>query len=404
MDGVWMLGPFIIKQMWLTLVLLFAAGFYLSVHLVKEDNNQAKTFTDLYWNGVIYFFLIFQFSSLLVYPMISIRDPIAVLSMPSGAKEWMIAWGFLVVYIFWKTKKASIVRINIFIHIIVSYLVVETVYFAFYSFDSSGYPVSLFQMIANIGLLLLFFIQKQKQSEPQILFYRLVVLYGAIMGVLSLIVQVRMIVTSVPSWFYFILVFAGLIGLNRIKENVCQIGRNDNRGIVVIGVLVLLVGWSSFNVALKDAKEIDSSLASSIAVGHKAPDFTLHNLDGKEISLSDFKGEPVMINFWATWCPPCRAELPDMERFYTTQDVVLLAVNGTNTESSKAHVEDFVDEMGLSFPVLADLDGEVASLFQIRPLPTSLFVDENGIISDIHIGPLNQELMIRKLDQLNIEQ
>ncbi|MFC0473458.1 TlpA family protein disulfide reductase [Halalkalibacter kiskunsagensis] len=400
MDGVWMLGPIIIKQTWLMTVLLLVVGFYLSSQLVKEVDNQARPFSELYWNSVFYFFIVFQLSTLIVNPMISVKDPLAVLAMPSGMKEWLIAWGYLFVYLFWKTKREWTVRIKLLIHILVSYLVIETVYFAFNQFISNGYPVSIVQMILNIGLLILFFNQKQKQVDAHLLLCRLVFLYGAIMGILSIVIQVRMLEMAVPSWYYFILVFVSLVSLNRKRRTEDIVRRNDKKGIVVIGILVLLLGWSSMSFVMNGDEGKETSLSSSVAIGNIAPDFSLPTLEGNEMSLSDFKGKPIMINFWATWCPPCRAELPDMQRFYTNHDIVLLAVNGTNTESSKAHVDDFVGKMGLSFPVLTDLNGEVASLYQVRPLPTSLFIDETGTIRDIHVGPLNQERMIRQLEQM----
>lgn len=107
-----------------------------------------------------------------------------------------------------------------------------------------------------------------------------------------------------------------------------------------------------------------------------------------------------MINFWATWCPPCRAEMPDMEKFYQDKDIVVLAVNLTDTENSLEDVKEFSDEYGLTFPILLDTDLETASLYSIQPLPTSYMVDSNGIIRNMAFGALNYDLMVQEFERM----
>lgn len=117
-----------------------------------------------------------------------------------------------------------------------------------------------------------------------------------------------------------------------------------------------------------------------LSVGATATDFALKTPDGKEIKLSDFKGKPVVLNFWATWCPACKAEMPDMEKIYEAnkdQGVVFLAVD--IGESSLA-VESFVQKNNITFPVVIDENSRVTSQYQIVPLPTTYFIDAKGII------------------------
>src|SRR5699024_2838042 len=83
-----------------------------------------------------------------------------------------------------------------------------------------------------------------------------------------------------------------------------------------------------------------------------APDFEVTNIDGEQAKLSDFRGERVMLNFWATWCHPCRAEMPDMQKVYDEEDVTILAVNMTGTESGEDVVVEFVDDFEITFPIL----------------------------------------------------
>jgi len=143
-------------------------------------------------------------------------------------------------------------------------------------------------------------------------------------------------------------------------------------------------------------------LVASPSIGLPAPDFTLTSLEGKKVRLSDLQGKIVLINFWATWCAPCRLEMPLIEERaerYSSQ----LAVLGVNFDEPQDQVQSFVDELGLRFDVLLDPGAQVQDLYQVRGYPTSLFVDEAGIVRFIHIGFLSEEQMDRYLRDLGVE-
>ncbi|MCA1023165.1 TlpA family protein disulfide reductase [Halobacillus litoralis] len=130
--------------------------------------------------------------------------------------------------------------------------------------------------------------------------------------------------------------------------------------------------------------------------GGAAPDFTLETLDGETVSLSDFKGKKVFLNYWATWCPPCREEMPEMQRFQEAHgdEVVILAVNGTGSEKSVEKVEDFVQDGGYTFPVLLDQELSLNQNYQIISIPTTYFIGTDGIIQEPRIvGPMTYEDM-----------
>ncbi len=148
-------------------------------------------------------------------------------------------------------------------------------------------------------------------------------------------------------------------------------------------------------------EESEEGIATGLEVGDMAPDFQLQTLSGEEARLSDYRGSRVMINFWATWCPPCRAEMPDMEKFYQDKDVVILAINLVDTENSLQNVKDFSEEYNLTFPILLDTDMEVSTLYAVRPLPTSYMIDSNGRISNIAFGALNYDLMIQEYERMD---
>lgn len=133
-------------------------------------------------------------------------------------------------------------------------------------------------------------------------------------------------------------------------------------------------------------------------IGGTAPDFELPSLDGQRVRLSQFRGRPVWINFWTTWCPPCRAEAPDMEAVYKEKGggerFVLLAVD---IGESPTTVRDYVAKAGLSYTIVLDLTTAVASRYGVVGIPTHFFIDKDGIIRDMQIGAMSRSLMERKL-------
>jgi len=133
--------------------------------------------------------------------------------------------------------------------------------------------------------------------------------------------------------------------------------------------------------------------------GHTAPDFTLQNLDGQPVNLDDLGGQVVMLNFWAVWCGFCRIEMPEIEAAYTTYHKQGFVVLGINVGERHDVVREFVEGMGLSFPILLDGDTEVTSAYEIRGLPTSLFINQDGVIYAVHVGPLDKASIERYLAQ-----
>lgn len=175
---------------------------------------------------------------------------------------------------------------------------------------------------------------------------------------------------------------------------------------ILIAIVVGMLGWAVYEFASSSGNEIVPSDSVEtideigIDKGYIAPDFELTTLDGERVRLSDYRGKRVMLNFWATWCPPCRAEMPDMQKFYENKDVVILAVNLIETESHPDNVQDFIDEFGITFTIPLDEGSNVASQYEIFAYPTSLMIDSNGYIQSKFMGAINYDIMVQQFEMM----
>ena len=169
--------------------------------------------------------------------------------------------------------------------------------------------------------------------------------------------------------------------------------------LVSVLALGLMVGCSSYN---PDKGASGQGSISPVA----APDFVLPRLDGQAVTLGDFRGKSVLLNFWASWCEPCRYEMPFLEEVHQNwqgKGLVLLAVN---IAESPQTVEEFMQYFGYSFQVLLDLNGEVASEYNKynavgRGIPMTFFIDREGIIRDIKVGAfLDKEELEGRLERI----
>ena len=137
-----------------------------------------------------------------------------------------------------------------------------------------------------------------------------------------------------------------------------------------------------------------------------APELTLYDQYGQFHRLSDYRGKVVFLNFWATWCPPCRAEMPDIQSLYETygaddEQVAILAVAtpGYNGEGSESEVTAFLEENGYTYPVLMDGTGELMRGYGISAIPTTFMIDANGGVYGYVTGAMSAETMQSIIDQ-----
>ncbi len=153
--------------------------------------------------------------------------------------------------------------------------------------------------------------------------------------------------------------------------------------------LLLLLAGAAWIFASADRS--GTSTAGRIPAPQKgflAPDFTLADPRGSQYHLASLHGKPVLVNLWATWCPPCRAEMPAIEQYYEqykAQGLVVLAVNAT-AQDAPLNIVPFAQEYNLTFPILLDETGSVAQSYQLRSLPSTFFINRDGTIAEVVIG------------------
>jgi cytochrome c biogenesis protein CcmG/thiol:disulfide interchange protein DsbE len=155
--------------------------------------------------------------------------------------------------------------------------------------------------------------------------------------------------------------------------------------VIILSLVVLLAGCGGQNSLL----------------GKPAPDFQFGGPDEQPVSLSDLQGRPVLLNFWATWCGPCRGEMPYLQQVWDewqTRGLVLLAIN---IMESSSEVQSFMQSQGLSLPVLLDSDGAIAAKYGIQAIPTTFFIDSSGVVQEVKEGAFpNAAAIENSLSQL----
>ena len=173
------------------------------------------------------------------------------------------------------------------------------------------------------------------------------------------------------------------------------------RKIIYSLILILGLAWIFLS-----ADKSGASTAGEVPApqqGFLAPDFELKTTAGETVKLSNLRGQAVLVNLWATWCPPCRAEMKSIEKVYNEykdQGLVVLAVNMTY-QDDLTKVTPFVTEQGLTFSILLDETGDVGHAYQLRSLPSSFFIGRDGIIHEVVIGgPMAEALLRTRVEEI----
>ncbi|MGI2327455.1 TlpA disulfide reductase family protein [Planococcus sp. YIM B11945] len=177
-------------------------------------------------------------------------------------------------------------------------------------------------------------------------------------------------------------------------------------GLLLIAVLIgaAIAGVVKNNIEKKETESTVSigtdveflATKEGLAKGEIAPDFELETLEGEPVKLSDYQGKKVILNFWASWCPPCRAEMPLMQNYYDEvqgKDIEILAVNLTTEDRGMKKITNFVEANKLTFPIPLDKEGKIGDIYQSVTIPTTYILDAEGRVQNKHIGPMDEKTM-----------
>jgi len=172
--------------------------------------------------------------------------------------------------------------------------------------------------------------------------------------------------------------------------------------IGLLGGALVFVGAPTWPGLAVGASGPTATPAPAAVVGAPAPDFTLKNLSGENVTLSKLQGQVVLINFWATWCAPCRAEMPELQRRYDALKDQGFTVLAVDDDEAAQEVAAFAEAYKLTFPILLDPGESVVGLYRIYAFPTTFIVDRQGVVQKLHIGALTESALDQYLTDLGL--
>ncbi|MEH7226541.1 redoxin domain-containing protein [Bacillus sp. JJ1566] len=339
------IGSLAILTKWVILGIGVLAGLLVvRVWLAKTETKEVtKSVVNLLSNGIFIGFLAWKGSLLLLEPKLVIKSPMSLLYFSGGTKGLIIAVVITLFYLLYHIKKRTVQHASL----IRSILILS------------------FTTVISYDLLALFWLQEQ------IIFH---------------------FIRSMSAFFLLLLTF---YYKGQQKKEVFHLFKKI---ALIVGLTGLIVWTVNSNISFAIPKEEEATADDKIGIyeGQMAPDFTLKTISGEEMSLSAFRGKKVILNFWASWCPPCKAEMPHMQEFYLENkesNAVLLSVNLTTAEKKSSDVAKFVEEYELTFPVLLDEQGDIGQIYQAYAIPTSYLIDSKGIVRKKIVGPMDKEMM-----------
>jgi peroxiredoxin len=178
--------------------------------------------------------------------------------------------------------------------------------------------------------------------------------------------------------------------------------------ILVLAAIAALFGFGTGLIIINSRPTsenpvlvLPTSNVQGLAVGSSAPDFTLNTLAGQAVSLKELRGKRVLINFWASWCPPCLAEIPDLKAAYNQLREENVAFIGIGTQDETDKLKQFSGENDLPYTVVEDPKGNVSDSYGVLGLPTTVLVDSTGVVRKVFTGPITKDQVIAELGKIN---
>ena len=186
--------------------------------------------------------------------------------------------------------------------------------------------------------------------------------------------------------------------------------RHSRRALVLLlafglfsgGVMAFLTVLNPTRSASRSGYNGPTAVPDLITEGAEAPDFTGVTPGGDTYRLVELRGRPVAINFWATWCAPCRVEMPELQAAFESHADEGFTILAVNAGDSAEATQEFLDELGLTFPAILDEKGDIVDLYEVRVFPTTIWVDAEGLIRAEHYGPLTSDMIESYLTELAV--
>jgi peroxiredoxin len=170
--------------------------------------------------------------------------------------------------------------------------------------------------------------------------------------------------------------------------------------VVFAGVVWATIRWVP---PTNEPQSTEQSISAAPLTGYRVPPFSLPSFpDSKPISLTDYPAKPVLINFWATWCPPCQAESPDLVKAYAqyADKVQFIGIDLT-AQDSLPDLTAFIKKYGIKYPIAMDVNGTVAQQYQVLAIPASIFVNRQGIIVERYVGGITPQILEENLQKIS---
>lgn len=380
------IGNITISVVWIAVFISFLFAS-LILRLFRKSSG------DWLWNGFFLYFIVWKFSYALFNFTFILKNPLSLLYFDGGIKGHFLALLLLGVYLYFFVRKTGETYEEISL--------VLPAFFISFELILRYLEGNILETAFHLGLILIFLYgawgisqKKQKLLSQWVWIF--------LLSELLIINLFRPLFSPDSVTLFLFMGILWIIGNFLQRQEVSTI--KMKRTVIITTLFGVLIGvinvgdyrlgnWEGAISWNRSFFPIQSKGAFA-KVGEAAPDFELRTLDGNKAKLSDYKGKIVILNFWATWCPPCQAEMPHMQSFYEqnhNKGIEIVAVNLTSSDRGLDKVKEFVNKHHLTFPILLDEEGTVENMYDTIAIPTTYIIDQEGFITEKITGPVNEE-------------